>query len=177
MMRAHLWHQPEKCKPVSPRIATIRKHLGSEVAKSRVVPIAVGVPGDFKTVEMVDPDATTRMIGVNTTQIAALVNEPPKRYWEIDKTMIIINGDLFEHLAPKTTCPTWLFEKMAGADTLICGSQTVIENLYEFLDMENERRRNEDFQAPRITNMLCIPIFNWPTKPKPAGDPMVFDVR
>ena len=43
--------------------------------------------------------------------------------------------------------------------------------------MENERRRNEDFHAPRIANMLRIPTFKWPTKPKPAWDPMVFDIR
>ena len=77
---------------------------------------------------------------MKTTRIAALANEPPKRFLEIDKTLIIINGDLFEHLAPETMCPPWLFDEMAGTDTLICGSQTVIHNLYEFLDMENERR-------------------------------------
>ena len=122
MLHAQLWHQPEKGKPVSPQNATLRKHLGSEVAKSRVVPAAVGVPGDFKTVEMVDPDATTRMIRVRKIRIAARGNEPPKRFWEIDNTMFIINGDPFEHLASETMCPTWLYDKMAGADTLICGS-------------------------------------------------------
>ena len=172
MLRAQLWHQPEEGKPVSPQIATCLKHLGWVVAKSRVVPAAVGVPSDLKAVETVDPDARTLMIRVKTKCIAALAHEPPKRFLEIDKTMIIINGDLFQHLAPETMCPTWLFDEMAGADT-----SNVIPNLYEFLNMENERWRNEDSEAPRITNILCIPIFNWSRKPKPAVDPMVFDVR
>ena len=42
--------------------------------------------------------------------------------------------------------------------------------------MENGRRQNEDPDAPRILRMLRVPIFNWPTKPKQAGDPTVFEV-
>ena len=43
--------------------------------------------------------------------------------------------------------------------------------------MGNARRRNEDSEAPRVTRMLRIPIFKWPPKSKPAGNPTVFDVR
>ena len=49
--------------------------------------------------------------------------------------------------------------------------------MYNVLDMETERRLNDDFNAPRIGNMLRIPIFTWRTKPKAAGDPTLFDVR
>ena len=38
-------------------------------------------------------------------------------------------------------------------------------------------KRYDDFNAPRIGHMLLIPIFSWPVKPKPAGDPTTFDVR
>ena len=114
---------------------------------------------------------------MKTTLIAALVNGLPKPFLEIDKTLIIVNGDLFQQLAPRTMWPTWHFEEMTSAHTLICGSEAVIYNLYEFLHMQNERRRNKDSEAPRITCMWRILIFNWPTKPKSAGAPMVFDVR
>ena len=177
LLRAPPWHQTEKGKPVSPQIANVRRLLGTEVAKSRVVPAAAGVTGDFKTVEQQDPLATNQIITVKATRIVALVNEPPKRFLEIDKTLIFINGDIFEQLAPETVCPTWLYEEMARTDTLICGSQTVVDNMYESLDTETERRLNDDFNAPHIGNMLRIPIFSWPTKAKPAGDPTVFNVR
>ena len=49
--------------------------------------------------------------------------------------------------------------------------------MYEVLDLETERRLNDDFNALHIGNMLRIPIFSWPTKPKAAGDPTLFDVR
>ena len=117
------------------------------------------------------------IIRLKATRIAALVNEPPKRFLEIDQTLIIINGDILEHLAPETMCPTWLYDEMARNDTLICGSQTVVDNTYEVLDTETERRLNGDFHAPRIGNMLRIPLFTWPTKAMPAGDPTVFNVR
>ena len=142
-----------------------------------MLPAAAGVTTDFKTVEQQDPEATSQIITVKATRIAALVKEPPKRFLEIDKTLIIINGDIFEHLAPETMCPTWLYDEMAGTDALICGSQTIVDDMYEVLDTETERRLNDDFQAPRIGNMLRIPIFSWPTKAKPAGDPTVFNVR
>ena len=58
----------------------------------------------FKTVKQQDPDATNQIIAMKATRIAALVNEPPKRFLEIDKTLIIINSDIFEHLAPETIC-------------------------------------------------------------------------
>ena len=109
--------------------------------------------------------------------MAALVNEPPKRFLEIDKNLIVINSDIFEHLAPDTMCPTWLYEEMACADTLICGSQAVVDNMYDILDTESKRRLNDNFNAPRIGNMLRIPIFSWPTKPKAAGDVTLFGVR
>ena len=74
-------------------------------------------------------------------------------------------------------CPAWLYKEMARADTLICGSQTVVDNMYYSLDTETERRLNNDFNAPRVGNMLRIPIFSWPIEPKAAGDPTLFDVR
>ena len=43
--------------------------------------------------------------------------------------------------------------------------------------METERLLNDDFNTPCIGNMLRIPIFSWPTKPKAAGDATLFDVR
>ena len=73
--------------------------------------------------------------------------------------------------------PTCLYEEMARADTPICGSQTVVDNMYEVVDTERERRLNDEFHAPRTGNMLRIPIFSWPTKVKLAGDPTLFDVR
>ena len=95
----------------------------------------------------------------------------------MDKNLIVINGDIFEHLDTETMCPAWLYEEMACADTLICGSQNVVDNMYGVLDTETERRLNDDFNVPRIGNMLRIPIFSWPTEPKAAGDPTLFDVR
>ena len=108
--------------------------------------------------------------------MAALVHEPPKRLLEIDRNLIVINGDIFEHLDPETMSPAWLYEEMVSADTLICGSQTVVDNLYDVRGTETERRLNDDFNAPRKGNMLRIPIFSWPTKAKAAGDPTLFDV-
>ena len=105
------------------------------------------------------------------------MNKPPKRFLEIDKNLIVINGDIFEHVAPETMCPTWLYEETARADTLICGCQTVVDNMYEVLDTETERRLNDDFNAPRIGRLLCTSILGWPTKAKPAGDPTLFNVR
>ena len=118
----------------------------------------------------------SQIITVKATEITALVNEPPTRFLEIDKNLIVINGDIFEHLAPLTMCPTWLYEEMARAGTLICRSQTVNDNMFEVLDTETEMRLNDDFNAPGIGNMLRISIFSWPTKDKPAGDPTLFKV-
>ena len=97
---------------------------------------------------------------VKATRIAALVNKPPKRFLEINKNLIVINGDIFEHLAPEMMYPIWLYEEMARADSLICGSQTVVDNMYQVLDTETDRRLNDDFNAPRIGNMLRMPIFS-----------------
>ena len=119
----------------------------------------------------------SQTITIKATRIATLVNEPPERFLEIDKNLIVINSDIFEHLAPEMMCPTWLHEEMARADTLICGSQTVVDNMYDVLDTETERRLNDDFNAPRIGNMLRIPIFSLPTNRKAAGDLTLFDFR
>ena len=177
MLRAPLWHLADKGKPASPQIANVRRLLCSDFAKSRVPPAAAGLPGDFKTVEQVDLDATNSNIKVKAARIAALVNEPPKGLCEIDETLIIINCNIFEHLAPETMCPTRLYDEMARTDTLICGSQAVVDKMYEVVDTETEMRLNDDFHAPRIGNMLRIPNFGWPMKVKPAGDPTVFNVR
>ena len=66
---------------------------------------------------------------------------------------------------------------MARADTLICGSQPVVDNMFNVLETEPYRRLNDDFNAPRMANMVHVPIFSWPVKPKPAEDPTTFDVR
>ena len=73
--------------------------------------------------EQQDADKTDGIITVKVSQTAALVKEPPKRFLEIDKTLIIIFGDIFEHPAPETMCSTWLYDEMARTDKLICGSQ------------------------------------------------------
>ena len=159
------------------KILNIQKLLGQEPTRSRVVPPPAGVTGDFKTVEQQDPSLSSQTITVKTTRIAAMTGDPPKRFVEIDKNLIIINGDIFEHLAPETMCPAWLYEEMARADTLICGPKTVVDNMFNVLETETERRLNDDFNAPRIRHMLLNPIFSWPVKPKPAGDPTTFDVR
>ena len=135
-----------------------------------------GVTGDFKTVEQQDPLLATQTITIKATRIAALAHDLPKQFIEIDKNLIVINGDIFEHLAPEMMCPAWLYEEMARADTLICGSQTVVDNMYDVLETERERRLNDDFNAPRMPNMLRVTIFSWPVKPKPAGDPTTLDV-
>ena len=58
----------------------------------------------------------------------------------------------------------------------MCGSQTVVDNMYNVLDTETERGLNDDFNAPRMGNMLRISIFSWRTKPKATGDATLFDV-
>ena len=138
---------------------------------------AASVTGDFKTVEQQDPLLSSQTITIKATQIAALAHDPPRRFIEIDKNLIVINGDIFEHLAPEMMCPAWLYEEMARADTLICGSQTVVDNMFDVLQTETDRRLNNDFNALRMANMLRVPIFSWPVKPKPAGDPTTFNVR
>ena len=123
---------PKKTSPIFPQIAAVRKHFVSEVDKSPVLPAAVGLPGEWKMVEIADSDARNQMIRVKATPITALPNECPKRFSEIDKTLSIVNGDLFKHLAPETMCPTWLFDYMTRANILISGSRTVIMNLQSF---------------------------------------------
>ena len=142
-----------------------------------MVPPAAGVTGDFKTVEHQDPLLSSQTITIKATQIAALANDPPRRFIQIDKNLIVINGDIFEHLAPEMMCPAWLYEEMARADTLICGSQNVVDKMFDVLETETDRRLNNDLNALRMGNMLRVPIFRWPVKPKPAGDPTTFDVR
>ena len=166
-----------KAKPVPAKILNVQRLLGTEVTKSLVVPAAARVTGDFKTVEQQHPLLASQTLTIKATGIAALVHEPPRRFLEIDKNLIVINGDIFEHLEAEMMCPTWLYEEMARADTLIYGSQTVVDNMYDVVDTETKRRLNDDFNAPRIGNMLRIPIFSWPRKPKPAGDPTLFDAR
>ena len=166
MLCAPLWQVAEKGKPVPVKILNVQGLLGTEITKSRVVPAAGGVTGDFKTVEQHDPLLASQTITIKATRIAALVNEPPKRFLEIDKDLIVINGDIFEHLDPETMCPAWLNEEMAHANTLICGSQTVVDNMYDVLDTETQKRLNDDFNAPRIGNMWRIPIFSWPIETK-----------
>ena len=127
--------------------------------------------------EQQDPLLSSQTITIKATRIAALVHDPPRRFIGIDKNLIVINGNTFEHLAPEMICPAWLYEEMVRADTLICGSQTVVDNMFNVLETETDRRPNDDFNAPRMANMLRVPIFSWPVKPKPAGDPTTFDVR
>ena len=47
---------------------------------------------------------------------------------------------------------------MARADTLICGSQTVVDNMFDVLETKTDRRLNDEFNAPRMVNMLRVPI-------------------
>ena len=176
MTRAPLWQVAEKGKPACMKILNVQKLLGQEAPKSRVVPPAGGVTGDFKTVEQQDPLLASQTITIKATRIAALAHDPPKRFMKIDKNLIVINGDMFEHLVPEVMCPAWLYQEMARADTLICGSQTVVDNMYDVLETETERRLNDDFNAPRNGDMLRVPILSWPIKLKPAGDPTLFDV-
>ena len=176
MIRAPLWQVAAKGKPVPMKILNLQRLLGTEITKSCVVPPAAGVTGDFETVEQQDPLLASQTITIKATRIAALVHEPPKLFMEIDKNLIVINGDMFENLDPETMYPAWLYEEMARADTLICGSQIVVDNMYDVLDTETERRLNDDFNAPRMANMSRIPIFSSPTKPKAAGDPTLFNV-
>ena len=77
---------------------------------------------------MQDPLLSSQTITIKATRIAALAQDPPRRFIEIDKNLIVINGDIFQHLAPKMMCPAWLYEEMARADALICGSQPVVDN-------------------------------------------------
>ena len=177
MIRAPLWQVAEKCKPASLKILNVQKLLGQEPTKSRVVPQAAGVTGDFKTVEQQDPLLSSQTITIKAARIAGLAQDPPRRLFEIEKNLIVINGDIFEHLAPEMMCPAWLYEAMARANTLICGSQTVVDNMFDVLETETDRRLNDDFNAARRANMLRVPIFSWPVKRKPAGDPTTFDVR
>ena len=169
MIPAPLWQVAEKGKPASLKILNVQKLLSQEPTKSPVVPPAARVTGDFKTVEQQDPLLSSKTITVKATRSAALAYDPPRRFFEIDKTLIVINGDIFEHLAPEMMCPAWLYEEMVHADTLICGSQTVVDNMFNVLETEADRRLNDDFNAPRMANMLRVPIFSWPVKPKTCG--------
>ena len=177
MIRAPLWQVAEKGKPASLKILNVQSLLGQEPTKSRVVPSAAGATGDFKTVEQQDPSLSSQTITIKATRIAALAHIFSRRFFEIDKNLTVINGDIFEHLAPEMMCPAWLYDKMARADTLICGAQTVVDNMFDVLETETDRCLKDDFHAPRMANMLRVPILNWSVKPEPAGDPTTFDVR
>ena len=177
MIRAPLWQVAEKGEPASLKIFNVQKLLGQEPTKSPVVFPAAGVTGDFKTVEQQDPLLSSQTITIKATRIAALAHDPPRRFIEIDKNLIVTNSDIFEVLAPEMMCPAWQYEEMARADTLISGSQTVVDNMFDVLETETDRRLNDDFNAPRMANMLRVPIFSWPVKLKPAANPTMFDVR
>ena len=105
MIRAPLWQVAEKGKPASLKILNAQKLLGQEPIKSRVVPPTAGVTCDFKTVEQQDPLLSSQTITIKATRIAALAQDPPRRFFEIDKNLIVINGDIFEHHDPETMCP------------------------------------------------------------------------
>ena len=167
--------EPEKRQASPPTNCQCPKIVG--IAHHQEPCGACSVPGDFKTVEMVDPDDTSRTIRVKMIRMMSLANTPPKRFQEIDKTLLNARGDLFEHLPPATMCPLWLFDEMAGAETLICGSQIVIMKLYDVALKENDRRLKVDPDAPRVLHLLRVPMSKRPTTPKAAGDPTVFDVR
>ena len=132
-------------------------------------PAAAGLTGDFKTAEQQDPMLTSQVITVEAIRIAALVNEPPKRFLDIDKTLIVVNGEIFEHLAPEATYLTWPYEEMARADTLICGSQTVVDNMYEILDTEKERRLNDDLTHRALATCCVFPFLVGQPKPIHPG--------
>ena len=137
MICAPLWQVAKKGKPVPMKILKVQRLLGTEITKSRVVPPAAGVAGDLKTVKQQDPLLASQTITIKATRIAALAHESPKRFLEIDKNLIVINGDIFEHLAPETMCPSWLYEEMVRADTLLCGSRTVVDNMYDVLERKH----------------------------------------
>ena len=175
MLRATLWQVAEKGISVSLKILNVQRLLGTEITKSQTA--AAGVTGDFKTVEQQDLLLASQTITIKATRIAALVHEPPRRFFDIEKNLIVINGDIFQHLDPETMGLAWLYEEMARADTPICSSQTVVDSMYDVLDTETERRPNHDFNAPPFGHMLRIPIFRWPTRSKAAGNPTFLDVR
>ena len=109
IIRAPLWQVAQKGKPASLKILNVQKLLGQEPTKSRVVPPAAGVTGDFNTVEQQDPLLASQTITIKVNRIAALAHDPPRRFIEIDKNLIVINGNIFEHLAPEMMCPAWLY--------------------------------------------------------------------
>ena len=67
MVRAPLWQVAEKGKPASLKIPNVEEILGQEPTKSRVVPLAAGVSGDFKTVEQQDPLLSSQTITIKAT--------------------------------------------------------------------------------------------------------------
>ena len=71
-----------------------------------MVRAAAGVTGDFKKIEQQDPLLASQTITIKATRIAALLNEPPKRFLEIDQNLIVINRDIVDHLDPEMMCPT-----------------------------------------------------------------------
>ena len=129
MLRVPLWQVAEKGKPVPAKVLNVQRLLGTDVTKSRVLPAAAGITSDYKTVQQQNSLLASQTIIIKANQIAALVQEPPRRFLEIDKNLIVIDGNRFEHLDPETMCPAWLYEEIGRADTLICRSQTVVDNM------------------------------------------------
>ena len=78
MIPAPLWQVAEKGKPAFLKILNVQKKLlGQEPTKSRVVPPAAGVTGDFKKVEQQDSLLSSQTITIKATRIAALAHDPP----------------------------------------------------------------------------------------------------
>ena len=81
MIRTPLWQVAEKGKPASLKILNVQKLLGQEPTKSRTVPPAAGVTGNFKTVEQQDPLLSSQTITIKATRIAALAHDPPRWFF------------------------------------------------------------------------------------------------
>ena len=67
MICAPLGQVAEKGKPASLKIVNVQKLLGQEPTKSRAVPPAAGVTGDFKTVEQQNPLLSSQTITIKAT--------------------------------------------------------------------------------------------------------------
>ena len=74
-----------KMSKLIPQRSVLEEQREAEATKSRVVPPAASVTGDFKTVEQQDPLLASQIITIKATRIAALAHDPPKRLMEIDK--------------------------------------------------------------------------------------------
>ena len=82
--------------------------LGSEISGAVS---GVTTPGASRLQASQSQERSTTMQRLHkATRIAALAHDPPRRFIEIDKNLIVINGDIFEHLAPEMMCPAWLYD-------------------------------------------------------------------